>query len=100
MGSSCWGCGHYFHARCLGLGDNTAMVWVCPACREHAGQIGLRDLVLDRHLMEVVCKGEMGEDWEPLEKERVMAASKWLRWDAGRLWQLGAVQDRVVPPIW
>ena len=60
----------------------------------------MRDLVLDCHLMHVVCGGAAEDAWEPAEKVRVAAAAKWLRWDAGRLWQLGAVQDRQVPPIW
>jgi hypothetical protein len=100
MGAQCWGCGHFFHSRCLGEGGITDRVWVCPCCRESAKDLGLRDLVLDRHLMQVVCGGTVGDAWEPAECKRVQAAAEWLRWDAGRLWQLGAVQDRQVPPIW
>ena len=86
MGAQCWGCGHHFHARCLGEGDITDCVWVCPACRESAKDLGLRDLILDRHLMQLVCKGALGDDWEAVEKSRVTAAARWLRWEAGRLW--------------
>ncbi len=100
MGNQCWGCGGYFHASCLGELDITDRVWVCPACRENAKDLGMRDLVLYRHLMHRVCKGALEEYWEPLEKNSVQAASQWLRWEAGRLWQLGATCDRLVPPIW
>ena len=100
MGNQCWGYGGYFHASCLGELDITDRVWVWPACRENAKDLGMRDLVLDRHLMHRVCRGALEEYWEPLEKNRVQAPSQCLRWEAARLWHLGATCDRLVPPIW
>ena len=62
-GAKCWGCARWVHAACLGHDALPCGPWVCRACSDQFREQGVRDVLLDPHVLCAVVDRELPSGW-------------------------------------